>query len=369
MKDRRKRLLFMFPFSSLGLSGGAQRVLSVLLHHLDRDRFELHLALLRARKGKADEIPGVTVHDLDFSRVRYALPGLIRLVRNLRPDTVFSNIGHINLAVLLCRPFFPRKTRIVIGESTTLTVYLKQATRHPRMWMALHRQLYKHADKVVCLSEAMKLELAEQFHVPREKLVRIYNPLDVGMIRSCALLDGNPFAGPGPHLVAAGRFVREKGNDLLLDAMPQVRVHHPQATVTLLGEGPLEEELKAQAQRLAIGDAVSFPGSVQNPWRYFRHASMVIVPSRVDGLPYVPLESLAVGTPVIATDCPGAVREITDDVWISLVPPENPGALADGIVSALKRTQVDREKPPQLEKFNLAQIVEQYSSLLDENKN
>lgn len=369
MTAKRQRVLFLFPFPTLAGSGGVQRVFSLLFHNLDHERFELHLALLQATRNKEDEIPGVTIHNLEFSRVRYAMPGLVRLVRNLKPDTIFSNIGHINLAVLLCRPFFPRSTRVVIGESTSLTVYLRQATRRPQIWIALHRWLYKHADKVICLSETMKKELAEQFSVPAEKLVRIYNPLDVEMIRTQAELGGSPFTGPGPHLVAASRFFREKGNDLLLDAMPRVLAAFPQARLTLLGDGPLEGELKAQAQKLQIDPAVTFAGSQPNPWRYFRHAALVIVPSRVDGLPYVPLEALAVSTRVVATDCPGAIREIMDREWISLVPPENPVALAAAIVSALKQTRVDRERSPQLGQFNLKRIVEQYGSLLEGNKN
>ncbi|MGC2697736.1 MAG: glycosyltransferase [Candidatus Angelobacter sp.] len=363
----RRRVLFLFPFPSLGGGGGAQRVFSNLLRHLDHDRFELHLALLRAKRGEDDEIPaGVVVHDLNYTRVRYAVPALIRLIREVKPDAVLSTIGHMNLALLLSRPWLPRATGVLIGESTTLSVYLRQAKRYPRIWMALYRWLYKHADKVICLSDAMKREMAELFAVPPEKLVRIYNPLDVEMIRRCAQLDGNPFPGSGPHLVAAGRFVREKGNDLLLDAMPRVLALFPHATLTLLGEGPLEKELKQQVQKLELHNAVRFGGLQPNPWRYFRHANLVIVPSRVDGLPYVPLEALAVGTPVVATDCPGGIREVSEcGERISLVPPEAPNALAEGIISALKQGKVDREQPAQLDNFNLQQVVNEYSKLLE----
>jgi len=366
MEPTPKRVLFMFPFPSLGGGGGAQRVLSTLLRHLDRERFELHLVLLQAMRGEGDDIPaGVIVHSLDYSRVRYAMLALVRLIHKVRPDSVLSNIGHMNVALLLCRPFLPRATRVFIGESTTLSVYLKQATRYPQIWAAMYRWLYKHADKVVCLSDAMKKELAEDFAVPPEKLVRIYNPLDVEMVRRFAQLDGNPYAGTGPHLVAAGRFVREKGNDLILDAMPGVLAAFPQARLTLLGEGPLEDALKQQAKKLGIHGAVSFPGLQQNPWRYFWHADLVIVPSRFDGLPYVSVEALAVGTPVVATDCPGAIREVRDcDERISLVAPEDPRALAEGIVSALAKPKSQSAIPAQLGKFSLQNAVEGYSKLL-----
>ncbi|HWG38947.1 MAG TPA: glycosyltransferase, partial [Candidatus Acidoferrales bacterium] len=290
--------------------------------------------------------------------------GLVRLIYKVKPDVVFSNICHMNLALLLVRPLFPRSTRVLVGESTTLSAYLRQATRRPKTWSALYRWLYKRADKITCLSDAIKNDLAAQFAVPLEKLIRIYNPMDWEMVRAASQLGGNPFAGEGPHLVAAGRFVREKGIDLLLDAMPGVLTHFPQARLTLLGDGPLEEELKQQAQRLGVGESVNFAGLQQNPWRYFRHANLVVVPSRLDGLPYVAVEALAVGTPIIATDCPGGIRELTDkSKWIVLVAPENPKALAEGIVARLKEPKSNLEQSVQLSKFDLQEAVNEYDRL------
>jgi glycosyltransferase involved in cell wall biosynthesis len=367
MTAHRRRVLFVFPFSSLGGGGGAQRVPSTLLRHLDHGRFEFHLALLRAMRGEGDEIPpGVVVHNLDYSRVRYALPRLIQLVRQLKPDVVFSNVCHMNLALLMVQPAFPRGTRVLIGESTTLSAYLREATRHPGIWGALYRRFYKRAEKITCLSDAMKKDLAEHFCVPPQNLVRIYNPMDIGMIRDLAKVGDRPYSGDGPHLVAGGRFVREKGIDLLLDAMPRVLASFPQATLTLLGEGPLGEELKQRAQSLGVREKVHFAGLQLNPWRYFQHADLVIVPSRLDGLPFVAVEALAVGTPVVATDCPGAIREIKDDNnWVVLAPPEDPAALAEAIVSRLKEPESAPGPPVQLSKFDLQQAVEEYTRLLD----
>ena len=319
-------------------------------------------------RGEGDEIPpGVVVHNLDYSRVRYALPRLIQLVHQLKPDVVFSNVCHMNLALLLVRPAFPRSTRVLIGESTTLSVYLREATRHPKIWGALYRRFYKRAEKITCLSDAMKKDLAEHFCVPPQKLVRIYNPMDFEMIRSLAKAGGTPYSGDGPNLVAGGRFVREKGIDLLLDAMPRVLASFPRARLTLLGEGPLEKELKQQAQRLGIGEKVHFAGLQINPWRYFQHADLVIVPSRLDGLPFVAVEALVVGTPVVATDCPGAIREIKDDnKWVVLAAPEDPPALAEAIVSRLRKPEADPGPPVQLSKFDLQQAVDEYTRLLEQ---
>src|SRR5260370_38299311 len=98
----RKKILLLIP--SLA-GGGAERVFSILLHHLDRTRFELHLAVLQTKGAYMADIPrDVTVHDLKVFRVRYALPSIARLVWRLRPQTVLSTLGHLNLALILCHP-------------------------------------------------------------------------------------------------------------------------------------------------------------------------------------------------------------------------------------------------------------------------
>jgi glycosyltransferase involved in cell wall biosynthesis len=367
MSEKRRRVLFLFPYSSLGGGGGAQRVFSTLLRHLDRDRFDLHLALLRPKRSQDDEIPvDVTVHDLGANRTRYAVPLIAKLVRKVRPDTVISTLGHMNIALLLskCLGLLPRETRVLIRESTTPSAFLKQGTGHPRTWTTLYRWLYKRADAVICLSDSMLEDLAGNFKVPREKLVRIYNPVDTATFQQHAEVGGSPFEDGDPHLVAAGRFFREKGFDLLIDAMPRVLASFPKSRLTLLGDGPLETELKAQAKRLTVDHAVMFPGLQPNPWRYYRNARLVIVPSRYDGLPNVPLEALALGTRVVATDCPGGIREIASaDGEITLVPPEDPKALADGIISALTLPKIDCERKGYQDRFSLQNALEQYSAL------
>jgi glycosyltransferase involved in cell wall biosynthesis len=368
MTQARRKVLFLFPFPSLG-GGGAQRVFSTLLRHLDRKRFDLHLALLRPERCANDEIPrDVTVHDLGASRTRYTITKIAALVRTLKPQIVISTLGHMNIALLLSKRMglLPRRTRILIRESTTPSVFLKQGTGHPRIWSFLYRWLYKQADAVICLSDAMAKDLAENFNVPRKKLVRIFNPVDTTLIRQMAQTGGNPYRDEGPHLVAAGRFYREKGFDLLIQGLPRVLASFPRASLTLLGSGPLESELRLQAERLSVEYAVSFPGMQQNPWRYLANADLVIVPSRYDGLPNVPLEALALGTPVLATDCPGAIREIKENNdRVTLVTPENPEALAEGIVEALKRPRIMAQAPADLKKFSVAQSVEQYMALFE----
>lgn len=366
MTPRPEKVLFLLP--SLD-GGGAQRVFSILLRYLDRSRFEPHLALFRAEGPYLKGVPAdVVIHELKASRARYALPFLVRLVRQTKPRAILTTLGHMNMALMMASPFLPRQTRLLIRETATLTA-LPDFVSHPWLWGSLCRLLYRRADRIICLSDAMVDDLALHFGLPRAKLVRIYNPVDVDEVRRLAQCGGNPYSGSGPHLVAAGRLSREKGFDLLLAAMPCVLARFPDATLTILGEGPLAGALATQAEHLGIAQAVSLPGFLENPWPYFRNASVFVLPSRYEGLPNVVLEALTVGAPVVAADCPGAIRELKAlHPDIVIVPPDAPRALAEAILSACagpaRGGGSRQDSSLALGKFSVSQIVSEYSNLL-----
>jgi len=210
--------------------------------------------------------------------------------------------------------------------------------------------------------------MVDRFNVPREKLVRIYNPVDVEKVRQTAELGANPFSGPGPHLVGVGRLTRQKGFDILIDSMPTVLMQNPDATLTILGTGELLETLQSRARKLGVHERVSFMQFQKNPWVYLKHADLFVLPSRYEGTPNSLLEALALSTRVVAADCPGGVREIQQvDDRVVLVPPEDPGLLAQAIVSVCRTPRSEEGEQmfrPRLLAFDARNIVLEYSKLL-----
>jgi glycosyltransferase involved in cell wall biosynthesis len=126
--------------------------------------------------------------------------------------------------------------------------------------------------------------------------------------------------------------------------------------------------LKEQAARRGLGDVVTFLGFQPNPFPYLKHADLFLLPSRYEGLPNIVLEALAVGAPVVASDCPGGLREIqARHGRLTLVPPEDPTTLADAVISFCNRAKESRgpSEPSEedLRDFDLRQVVEEYSQL------
>jgi len=366
MKSARQKVLFLMP--TLG-GGGAERVTVTLLRHLDRSRFEPHLGLIQAVGPYLEGVPSdVIVHDLKAHRVRYALASIIRLVRRLRPRVVHSAMVELNIATVLCRPFFPPQTKVLIREETSTTAHNVQRARNTALWSFLYG-LYGKADKVICVADYVLEELACNYGVARGKLVRIYNPVDVAEVRSLAEAGGSPYSGEGPHLVAAGRLSPEKGFDILLDAMTLLRIALPHSQLTILGEGECRAELLAQRDRLGLAEAVHLPGFQPNPFPYFKHAALFVLPSRFEGFGLVVIEALAAGTAVVASDCPGPLREILGScTQARLVPPGDPQELAGAIVSALDRGRRDGQANESLDaflsRFDVKTVMPDYEELL-----
>jgi glycosyltransferase involved in cell wall biosynthesis len=368
MKTARKRVLFLMPNLS---GGGAERVIVTLLQHLDRSRFEPHLALVEATGPYLKEVPtDVPIHDLKAKRVRRAFPGIIRLTWKLRPHAIHSTLCEMNMATVLLRPFLPPGVRLLIREANPPSAETVHARKHPSVWKWLYRWLYPRADKIICVGDFVANDLAYNFRVPRRKLVRIYNPIDIELGRKLANATGNPYEGHGPHLVAAGRLSKQKAFDILLEAMVLVRNSLPNCVLTILGEGDLRSELLAQRERLGLNEAVHLIGFQRNPYAYFQHADLFVLPSRFEGMPSVVIEALAVGTPVVASDCPGAVREILCDCPIArLVQPADPKALAETIVAALHSTNrelhPDKRLEAYLSRFEVKARVRDYEQIFE----
>lgn len=134
-----------------------------------------------------------------------------------------------------------------------------------------------------------------------------------------------------------GRLSPEKGPDLFLDAL--VRMAPADGVqVTFMGTGPLKEALEAEARARGLSDRVRFPGSVEGAAALFPGLDLVVLSSRTEGTPMVLLEAMAAGTPVVATRV-GGIPDMLTESEAYLVPPEDPGALAEAVTRAMKNPE------------------------------
>jgi glycosyltransferase involved in cell wall biosynthesis len=147
-------------------------------------------------------------------------------------------------------------------------------------------------------------------------------------------------------VVYVGEFRHIKGADLLVDAVARLRSDGRLVTLTLAGDGEETDALKAQIQRLGLGEAVRFIGHVKA--RYgFSKGSLLVVPSRGDSMPYVVIEAAAAGIPMVAANV-GGIPEIFGTHADALFAPNIVAAMADAIEIALEDPAAAQERAKSL---------------------
>ena len=359
-KSDRKRILFLAP-SMRG--GGSERVLTILIRHIDRNRFLPILGLLRKEGPFVSKLPeDVEVRDLLAKRTRYSFWKIIKLIRETQPDLVFSTLGHLNIAVMLVKCAIPSGIRFIARESNIPSINLKESP-FPHILPFLYRRFYPEFEKVICQSSEMREDLVKHFGLSWDKVVLVHNPVDTEAIQLYAKDGRCLLSKNGYNILAAGKLMYQKGFDLLLRSIP--KVGNDNVHLTILGDGPEENHLKALCDELGLNDVVTFAGFVDNPYRYMAQADLFVLSSRFEGFPNVVLEAMACGTPVVAFECPGDIGVIIEDGvngW--KVEAENISALGDTIEEALK-TDWDREliREGVERKFGVKRIVAEYEEV------
>lgn len=140
-----------------------------------------------------------------------------------------------------------------------------------------------------------------------------------------------------PFLLCARRLVRDKGVDLAIAMMSHVRARFPGFRLVIAGSGPERGTLERQAAELGLAKAVEFLGPVtaEDMPPLIRQSSVVLLPSRREGLPLIALEAAWMARPVVGTTVGGIPEFVVDGHSGSLVAPEDPAALAEAVCAML----------------------------------
>lgn len=349
---------------SLG-GGGAEKSIVRLTAAFDRRGIAVDLVVGTAEGPVRDDVPpGVTLVDLDRPRVATALPGLVRYLRRERPAVLFSAMYHANLVAILAHGLARSSSRLVVSERQSF-VALRRAERSykERLMRGAMRLLYPRADAVITVSKALAVEIADGLGLPAKMIFPVYNPVVSGEMLALADQDpGHPWFGDDvPVIVGAGRLVPEKDFPTLLGAVAHIARRRP-VRVILVGEGHSRAELEALADRLGIADRVDLVGRKSNPWSFMKRAAVFVLSSVSEGMPSVLVEAIAVGTPVVSTDCPTGPREILGDGYPLLVPVGDVNALAAAIEATLDRN--DLPPQPDIAPFTEAASVAAHRDIL-----
>lgn len=296
-----------------------------------------------------------------------------RIFDEIRPDVVHL---HCAKAGLVGRLVLRGRVPTVFSPHAWSFQAVDGALR--RAVQAWERAAMRWTDAVVCVSAAERdTGIAHGLRGRMEVLPNAVSLAAVEPIRQKSRQVVREALGvaPGvPLAVCSARLVRQKGQDVLVEAWAAVRAALPGAEVVLVGDGVARPALEALVAGTAA-EGVRFAGSVDRDTAlsWLHAADVVVCPSRWEGMSLVPLEAMALGRPVVATAVDGMAESVPPGTgWI--VPPEDPEALAGAVVAALSdqeaaRAAADtgrRRSSPALGDDSAARLFDLYGELLRE---
>ena len=208
---------------------------------------------------------------------------------------------------------------------------------NPLLWLygVLDRRVLRHYQAVVAVSDDVRNRLLDS-GVPANRIHFIRNGIDLRPFTN-VIPSLRHLAPPGGLLVGwVGRLTHDKGPDLFLRAIAQVRPHFPDARYLLVGEGPYRPQVERLIADLALGDVVHLLGQRSDMPAVYASCDLMISSSRQEGLPMAILEGMASGLPWIATSVGAVPMVIHDGENGMLIPPENLELLAKSMIRIMQ---------------------------------
>jgi glycosyltransferase involved in cell wall biosynthesis len=352
--------------------GGVERVMLNLAAGFAQRGFKVDLVAADARGHLRKNVPErVRVFDLTSSRVLTSLPGLVKYLRRRRPATLIAAMDHSSVMALWARKLAGVQTRIIATVHANVSGVLNHSSRlRVRLLPLFMRYFYPWADEIVAVSNGVANDLAVRAHLPRDRVKVIYNPTLNGRffekaeepVRHSWFSPDQP-----PVILGVGRLVIEKGFDVLIQAFARVRQQRP-AKLMILGEGDQRPVLEALSRELGVDEDVCLAGYQENPYAYMARANVFVLSSRYEGFCLALVEALALGLPIVSTDCESGPREVLrDGQYGALVPVGSVESLAAATLSNLDR---GKQSAPRdwLKNFEESTALDSYQKLIDRQR-
>ncbi len=316
--------------------GGAEKVLLNIAREFASRGHTVDMVLVSAHGEYLDDVPeSVQIVDLNSRRFFAALPGLVRYLKEAKPDAMLSTIDTANIVAICATRLAGADTRAVIRISNTISTKEAHGELKHRAVHEIAKRVYPYADGIIAVSDGVAQDLVETMNLDPALITTIYNPSVTPELleKKDEPVDHSWFDESVPVILGVGEFTEQKDFATLVRAF-NILIRDVDARLVILGKGPKKAAVEREIEQLGLFEYIDLPGFVDNPYAYMSNADVFVLSSRWEGCPNVLIEALACGVPVVSTDCPNGPREILEDgKWGELVEVKDSGQMA----SALQR--------------------------------
>ncbi|HEY3323965.1 MAG TPA: glycosyltransferase [Planctomycetota bacterium] len=358
------KVIFVLPVLQ---PAGAERVVAELARRLPEHGYSTEVICLEDERAPiGDELipAGVPVRGLRLSRRRTlaCAKALAALLPAERPLILHAHLFHANMAARLAATHVAREARKSLHVVSTIHV----AERRFRPWQfALDRITARYSRCEVCVSHAVARFHQKQTGLPQYFFRVIENGIDLQQF-----LPREPQTGPAREVVAVGRLDPQKDYPTLLNAWKFVEEAHPEARLSIAGDGPEEPNLKVLAGRLHLR-RVNFLGFVKDVAALLRTADVFAQSSAWEGFGLTVAEAMACSLPVVVTDADSLPELVTHERTGLVVHKGDAQALATAILRLLQgRAEAaalgQAARVEALRRFSIQRMIQDYARLYQE---
>jgi len=332
---------------------------------------EIVLAISSALIARGDQVWVVTASDEQTRRFQEAGVTVVQLPFWNRPVTLWNMMNPSDVAVFMQLFKLCRKERFdlvathtskagFIGRLAARAAGIRCIVHHAhgfafrdtqkpwmrRCYVVLERIAARACHLIISVSEDHRQGAIRERVARADKIVTVLNGINVNAFGHCSMQDARRMLGletDDALIGVASRLVEFKGLEDLIRAFSEVHRSHPRTQLVVLGEGPILEKLRQEAQQTGLGERIHFPGFRRNIPDLLAAFDIIAQPSLSEGLSIAIIEALAAGKPVVACDIQGNREIITSGVNGLLAPPSNPAGLASAFRFLLDNPAYGRE--------------------------
>lgn len=308
----------------------------------------------------------------NIHNARKCLKEIVQLLLREKPDILHLNSSMAGFLGSWAGQIYKKKTKATLKIIYTVHgwVFLEPGFLKSRLYFLAEKLSVKWKNIFIVLSEHdRQIGLSKKITSP-EKIVKIYNGLNPRTIDFLTKERAREQILPPayrdvakPLIGAIANFYGTKGLPYLIKAASLLRQQKQNFFLVIIGDGPERKKLESLITRLKLSDCVFLAGRIPQAAQYLTAFDIFVLPSVKEGFPFVILEAMAAGAPIVATKVGGIPEIIENEKSGLLIKPKNPMALANAIKNFLNNPKQQKSlaenAKQQVEEFSLSRMIEQ----------
>ncbi len=361
-----KKIAILVSFSG---DGGVERNVVRLVRGFLKKGVLFEILTIKEKGSFFKELPDkIKKVKLPFNQALLNLPYLVKYLKKESPYAIFSVKDRANRVAILAKLLSRGSSKVVIRLGTNLSASL-QTKGNFRKWTRYlpSRILYPKCDEIIAVSKGVAEDVSKITKIPIEKINVIPNPVVDERLFEMAkekVEDKWFLVKKGPLILGIGRLTEQKDFETAIKAIKVLKEKGIFPRYAILGEGPKRSRLERLIKELGLEENVKLAGFKKNPYKYLSKADLFLLSSKWEGSPNVLVEAMALGIPVVSTDCPSGPREILKEDLFSLVKVGDHIGMAEEMARILKKPPCSEKLKNMVKDFSLERSVNKYLEII-----